>query len=407
VIAPRELTPDELAEVAHLMPAPEPPLGSPRANGSEPAPERPLRVAETLLDGNERRYVNDCLETNWISSAGPYVRRFEEEFAAAAGCRHGVACSSGTAALHLALAATGIGEKDEVLIPAFTMISTANAVRYLGASTVLVDAEPDTWNLDVTALAAKVTPRTRAILPVHIYGHPVDMDPLLELAQRHGLVVIEDAAEAHGGVYRGRPVGSLGDVAAFSFYGNKILTTGEGGMVTTNDESIAARARELRDLSFSPERHFWHRSVAFNYRMSNLQAAIGLAQTERLPELVERRRENRRRYAEGLSGIPGLGLPVERPEVLNVFWMFGITVGDEFGCSRDELRRRLAQAGIETRTFFVPIHVQPAYFDRHRGERHPIAEELCRTGLYLPSGPSLGAGDIAYVAREVARACSS
>lgn len=406
MIAPRELTPDELATVAHLMPAAEPPLGSPRSSAGEPAPEHPLRVSETLLDGNEHRYVSECLETNWVSSAGPYVRRFEEAFAAAVGCRHGVACSSGTAALHLALAAAGVGEGDEVLIPTFTMISTANAVRYLGASPVLVDSEPETWNLDVGALAAKVSPRTRAIVPVHIYGHPVDMDPLLELAERHGLAVVEDAAEAHGAVYRERRVGSLGDAAAFSFYGNKIVTTGEGGMVTTNDEAIAARARELRDLSFSAERHFWHRSVAFNYRMSNVQAAIGLAQTERLAELVERRRENRRRYVEALSGIAGLGLPAERPDVRNVFWMFAITVGEEFGCSRDELRRRLAAAGVETRTFFVPIHVQPAYFDAHRGERYPVAEELCRTGLYLPSGPSLSAADIAYVARQVG-ACSS
>jgi perosamine synthetase len=404
MIAPRELTADELATVADLMPGPEPPLGSPRFNGDGPTPSAPLRVSDTLLDGNERAYVTECLDTNWISSAGPFVGRFEEAFATASGCRHGVACSSGTAALHLALAASGVGEDDEVLMPAFTMISTANAVRYLGASPALVDADPETWNLDVGALAARITPRTRAILPVHIYGHPADMDPIRELADRHGLAVIEDAAEAHGASYRGRPVGSLGDAAAFSFYGNKIVTTGEGGMVTTNDDEVAARARELRDLSFSPERHFWHRSVAFNYRMGNVQAAIGLAQTERLADLVERRLENRRRYVEALSGIAGLGLPVERPEVRNVFWMFGITVGEELGCSRDELRRRLAAAGIETRTFFVPIHVQPAYFDGHRGERYPVAEELCRTGLYLPSGPTLEAADIAYIAREIARA---
>jgi perosamine synthetase len=400
-------SPEQAAAARQLLPAPEPLLGEPVPSGDEPAPERPLRVAETRLDGNERRYVLECLETNWVSSAGPFVLRFERAFAAAVGCRHGVACSSGTAALHLALATVGVEAGDEVLMPAFTMVATANAARYLGASPVLVDADPETWNLDVGQLEAKLTPRTRAILPVHIYGHPVDMDPLCELARNRGLAVIEDAAEAHGARYRGRPVGSLGDAAAFSFYGNKIVTTGEGGMVTTNDGDVAARARELRDLSFSSERHFWHRSVAFNYRMSNVCAAIGVAQTERLAELVERRRENARRYAEALAGIPGLGLPAERPEVENVFWMFGITVGEEFGRSRDELRELLAARGIETRTFFVPIHVQPAYADSHLGERYPIAEELCRAGLYLPSGPALSNADISYVVREIRRAGAS
>jgi len=401
MIAPQELTAAELDAIRHLVPGPEPVLGVPVADNGHAVPAAPLRVCETLLDGNERRYVDECFETNRISSAGTFVTRFEEAFAAAVGCRFGIACSSGTAALHLALGAAGIGEGDEVLMPTFTMIATANAVRLLGATPVLVDAEPDTWNLAVDQLAAKVTARTRAILPVHIYGHPVDMVPVRALAQRHGLVVVEDAAEAHGAAYHGRPAGSLGDAAAFSFYGNKILTTGEGGMVTTDDPAIAARARELRALSFSDERHFWHRSVAFNYRMSNLQVAVGLGQTERLDELVERRRRNRLRYVEALAGIPGLTLPVERPDCQNVFWMFGLVVGDEYGISRDELRERLAARGIETRTFFVPIHIQPAYFRAHGHERHPVAERLGATGLYLPSGPTLSDDDIAYVARVI------
>jgi perosamine synthetase len=404
VLAPQELTAAELDGIRQLVPGPEPELGVPVPEGAESVPAGPLRVCETLLDGNERRYVDECFATNMISSAGAFVERFEAAFAAAVGCRHGIACSSGTAALHLALAAVGVGEGDEVLMPAFTMIATANAVRLLGATPVLVDAEPDTWNLATGQLAAKLTPRTRAIVPVHIYGHPVDMDPLRDLAERHGLGVIEDAAEAHGAVYRGRPVGSLGDAAAFSFYGNKLVTTGEGGMVTTNDPALAARARELRSLAFSSDRHFWHRSVAFNYRMSNLQAAVGLAQTERLAELVERRRRNRERYALALSDVPGLGLPVERPGCRNVFWMFGLTVLEGFGPSRDALRRHLAARGVETRSFFVPIHVQPAYFRRHAGERHPVAERLGATGLYLPSGPTLSQADIEYVARQIRRA---
>jgi perosamine synthetase len=404
VIAPHELTAAELESIRHLVPAPEPELGMPIAENGHAAPREPLRVCETLLDGNERRYVDECFTTNRISSAGAFVTRFEEAFAAAVGCRHGVACSSGTAALHLALGAAGVGEGDEVLMPAFTMIATPNAARLLGARPVLVDAEPDTWNLATGQLAAKVTPRTRAVVPVHVYGHPVDMAPVRALAERHGLVVVEDAAEAHGAAYHGRPAGSLGDAAAFSFYGNKILTTGEGGMVTTSDPAIAARARELRALAFSSERHFWHRSVAFNYRMSNLQAAIGLAQTERLDELVALRRRNRDRYAAALAGIPGVTLPVERPDCRNVYWMFGITVDEDFGISRDELRVRLAACGIETRTFFVPIHIQPAYFRAHRGERYPVAERLGATGLYLPSGPTLSDADVAYVARRIRHA---
>jgi perosamine synthetase len=404
MITPRQLSASELAEIAHLIPGPEPRLEQPRALAGEIVPAQPLRVCEPLLDGSERAYVQECLDTNWISSAGPFVRRFEAAFAAAVGCRHGVACSSGTTALHLALAAAGVGEGDEVVLPAFTMVATANAVMYLGATPVLVDSDPRTGNLDVEAVAAAITPRTRALLPVHIYGHPADMDPLRELAAAHGLALIEDAAEAHGATYRGRPAGALGDAAAFSFFANKVITTGEGGMVTTDDDALAARARELRDLSFSAERHFWHRSVAFNYRMTSLQAAIGLAQTERLQELVERRRRTARRYEAALADVPGLQLPTELEGVRSVFWMYALRVRDDFGCSRDELRGRLAARGIETRTFFVPIHIQPAYYARFAGRRHPVAEELCRTGLYLPSGPGLSAGDVAYVAREVARA---
>ena len=404
MIEPHSLTEAELDSIRHLIPDPEPALGRPSPTDGEPAPEQPLRVSEPLLDGNEAAYVAECVSAGWISSAGAFVRRFEDEFAAAVGCEHGVACSSGTAALHLALGAAGVGPGDEVVIPTFTMIATANVVRLLGADPVLVDSEPDTGNLDPALVAARLGPRTKAIVPVHIYGHPAEVDPLREVADAAGAALIEDAAEAHGASYRGRPAGSLGDAAAFSFYANKVITTGEGGMVTTDDPALAARARELRDHAFSAERHFWHRSVAFNYRMGNLQAAVGVAQTERLAELVEARRRNARRYSAALGEIPGIGVPGERPDVRSVFWMYAITIGDEFGVSRDELRRRLAARGIETRTFFVPIHLQPAYFHRHRGERYPVAEELGRTGLYLPSGPGLGEAEIDYVVRELGRA---
>jgi perosamine synthetase len=398
-----DLTEEELAPWRHLIPGPDPELlPPPPGQGS---PDRILPVAETRLDGNELRYVTECIQSGWISSAGRFVGDFEQRFAEAMGCRYGVACSNGTTALHLALATLGVGAGDQVIVPAFTMIATANAVSYTGAAPVLVDAEPTTGNLDVAQVEALITPRTRAIVVVHTYGHPVDMDPLLAVASRHGLPVIEDAAEAHGAVYRGRPVGALGTAATFSFYGNKIITTGEGGMVTTNDAELARVARRLRDHAFSAERHFWHQYLGFNYRMTSLQAAVGLAQTERLPQLVAARRRNAERYRELLEPVRGLCLPDERADVTNVFWMYGVRVGDAFGCSRDELRRRLARKGIETRTFFVPIHLQPIYFRRFQGQgSYPVAEELCRTGLYLPSGPTLTDGEIRYVAEQVAAA---
>jgi perosamine synthetase len=407
VIEETRLPDDVMAALSEILPGPEPPLEVrvPRIPVVEEAlTRRIIPVSDPRLDGNELRYLTQCVQSNWISSAGRFVREFEAAFARAVGCRYGVACSNGTTALHLALATFGIGPGDEVILPAFTMIATANAVRYTGATPVLVDSERETWNPDVTRLADAVTSRTRGIVVVHTYGHPVDMDPVLELAERRGLWVLEDAAEAHGALYRGRPVGSLGRAAAFSFYANKIITTGEGGMVTTNDPEVARLARRLRDHAFSDERHFWHRYVGFNYRMTSLQAAVGLAQVERLEEFVRSRRENAARYTARLRAIPGLSLPVERPWGKNVYWMYGVVVEDAFGLSRDELRRRLARRGIETRTFFIPIHVQPVYYEMFRGQRFPVAEDLCRRGLYLPSGATLTAEEIAYVCDAVAEA---
>jgi perosamine synthetase len=396
-----------LAELADLIPGPEPHLEVriPRIPVAEEAlTRRIIPVSDPRLDGNELRYLTQCIQSNWISSAGRFVREFEDAFAAAVGCRHGVAASNGTTSLHLALVTLGIGPGDEVIIPTFTMIATANAVRYTGAAPVLVDAERETWNLDLARLEAKITPRTRGICLIHTYGHPVDMDPLTHLAERHGLWVLEDAAEAHGARYKDRPVGSLGRAASFSFYANKIITTGEGGMVTTNDAELARVARRLRDHAFSDERHFWHKYLGFNYRMTNLQAAVGLAQTERLAEFVEIRRANAARYTKALSRIPGLGLPVERPWARNVYWMYGVVVEDAFGISRDELRRRLARRGIETRTFFIPIHLQPIYYAAFEGQRYPVAEDLCRRGLYLPSGATLTDAEIDYVCAMVREA---
>ncbi len=363
-----------------------------------------IPVSDTTLDGNELRYLTECVRSNWISSAGSFVSRFEDAFAAAVGCEFGVACSTGTAALHLALAAVGIGPGDEVIIPTFTMIAVANTVEYTRARATLVDAEPITWNLDPSLIEGKIGPNTKAIIVAHTYGCPADMAALHALAAKHSLILIEDAAEAQGARCDAIPAGSLGDVASFSFYANKIITTGEGGMVTTNDRAIADKARKLRGHAFSDDRHFWHEMIGFNYRMTNMQAAVGLAQTERLAHLVDIRLENARRYSAALSGTPGLTLPPDPPGRRNVFWMYSILVEEEFGCSRDELRRHLAAKGIETRTFFIPIHLQPIYRDRFQGQPYPIADALCRKGLYLPSGPGLSMASIEYIAREIENA---
>ncbi|HBY99538.1 MAG TPA: aminotransferase DegT, partial [Chloroflexi bacterium] len=356
-----------------------------------------IPVCEPTLNGNEIKYVLECLESNWISSAGKFIPKFEQQFAARCGCHYGVAVANGTVALHLALATLGLGPGDEVIIPTFTMIATINAVAYTGATPVLVDSELDTWNMDVDQVAARITSRTRAIVLVHTYGHPVWMDPLWELANKHDLAIIEDAAEAHGAEYKGRPVGSLGHCAAFSFYANKIITTGEGGMITTNDERIYKLARNLRDHAFSEERHFWHKYLGYNYRMTNLQAAVGLAQVEQMDTFVVNRRRNAERYTHALKELPGLETPPEAHWARNVFWMYGLRVNEnEFGMNRDALRAYLADRGIETRTFFIPMHLQPIYYERYGHERHPRAELLCKTGFYLPSSSSLTNDQIDY-----------
>jgi perosamine synthetase len=407
MLQPVELPLEELGERKEVIPGHEPTLkvSIPRIPISELNLERTIiPVCEPVLEGNETRYVMDCLNTGWISSAGKYIPLFEQAFSRQVGCQYGIACVSGTTALHLILAALGLGPGDEAIVPTFTMIATAYAVSYTGARPVLVDSERHTWNMDIGQLEAKITDRTKAIVVVHTYGHPVDMDAVWDIARRHSLYVVEDAAEAHGALYKGQPCGSLGDAAAFSFYANKIITTGEGGMVTTNNLELAETVRTLRDHAFSKERHFWHKYMGFSFRLTNLQAAVGLAQTEQMGRFVTCRRENAALYTELLQDTPGLTLPAEEPWAHNIYWMYGLLVEDEFGLSRDELRRRLAAQGIETRTFFIPMHLQPIYYADYRDERYPVAEDLCRRGLYLPSASSLTRQEIEFVAKAV-KAC--
>lgn len=352
-----------------------------------------IPVCEPVLDGREIDYVLDCLKTNWISSAGKYIRQFEEKFSEYCGVPFGVACSSGTTAIHLALAALGIGPGDEVIIPDFTLIVSANMVVLTGAKPVLVDVDRRTWCIDPNLIEEKITPRARAIMAVHMYGHPCDMEAIMALALRHNLYVIEDCAEAHGAEVNGKKVGSFGHASCFSFYGNKILTTGEGGMVVCKDEAIAERMWLLRNQGFQQPR-FVHEVMGFNYRMTNIQAAIGLAQTEMVEQKVERKRWIGQTYNDLLAGQSDLTLPVEEPWAKNVYWMYGILIEESFGVRKDVLMGMLREKGVDTRSFFCPMSLQPAYrganpsFPDPSGE-YPVSVDLWNRGLYLPSGLGL------------------
>jgi len=364
-------------------------------------PFRRIPIAEPDLSGNEEKYVIECIRTGWVSSKGKFVDQFEENFASYVGARHAIAVSSGTAALHLALAALDIQPGDEIIMPTFTMIACANVAKYLGAKPVLVDSEISTWNIDPNKIEEKITDKTKAIMAVHIYGHPADMDPIMKIAKKYGLYVIEDAAEAHGAEYKGRKVGSIGDVGCFSFYANKIITTGEGGMITTNDDRIAEKVRKLRDQGYNLSMRKWliHDVVGYNYRLTNLQAAVGLAQLERIEEFVNKHRENAYYYNSLLSDIRGVGLPPEMPWAKNVYWMYTVLINEEvMGITRDDLMKKLEIYGIDTRATFLPIHLQPPYRDIYVNKKYPVAELLGRRGVNLPSGNSTTKKDVEYVA---------
>lgn len=358
-----------------------------------------IPVNEPRLDGRELEYVTECLQTGWISSSGRFIGQFEDSWAAYCGRRYGVAVCNGTVALQIAVAALNLGPGDEVIMPSFTIISCAMALVFQGAVPVLVDADPVTWCMDVSAVAARITPRTKAIMPVHIYGHPVDMDPLLDLAEKHGLAIVEDAAEAHGAEYlskRGaaeewRRCGSFGDLSCFSFYANKLVTSGEGGMVVTDDEALAKRLRLLRNLGFGSGRRFLHDELGFNFRMTNVQAAIGKAQVERIDDTVDQKRRIGQRYVEGLASLPGIRLQVERPWARSVWWMNGLVLDKQSSHTAASLAQALTALGVETRPFFLGMDRQPALRERglFDGEDYPVTDELAEMGLYLPSGVGL------------------
>ena len=363
-----------------------------------------IPVNEPLLNGNEKKYLCECIDTGWISSEGPFVKEFEQKMSAVSGRKYGIAVSNGTAALEVAAQALGIGEGDEVIMPAFTIISCAMAVTKLGAVPVLVDSDPYTWNMDVDAIEARITSRTKAIIAVHIYGLPVEMNKILKLAEQYHLKVIEDAAEMHGQTYYGKSCGSFGDISTFSFYPNKHITTGEGGMVVTDDEELAERCRMIRNLCFRKDVRYVHDEISDNYRFTNLQAAVGLAQLERLDEFIERKRRMGCYYTEKLKEIDGLLLPIERTDYAeNIYWVYGLVLKEDIPADNRKVQQLLAEEGIGSRTFFWCMHEQPVYRRRglFEGETYPNAEYLARKGFYIPSGLALTEGQMMEVVSGV------
>lgn len=365
-----------------------------------------IPVNEPLLNGNEKKYLCECIDTGWISSEGPFVKMFEQKMSERVHRKYGIAVSNGTAALEVAVQALGIGEGDEVIMPAFTIISCAMAVTKLGAVPVLIDSDINTWNMKVDEIEAKITSKTKAIMVVHLYGLPADVDKVLMLAKKYNLRIIEDAAQMHGQTYKGNPCGSFGDISTFSFYPNKHITTGEGGMVVTDDEALAERCRMLRNLCFRKDVRYLHDEISDNYRFTNLQAAVGLAQLERLDEFVGKKRQMGRYYTERLREIDGLVLPIEKTEYAeNIYWVYGIVLNREIRAENRKIQELLAEEGIGSRTFFWCMHEQPVYQKKglFQNECYPDAEYLARKGFYIPSGLALTEGQMEHVVSGIKR----
>jgi perosamine synthetase len=383
--------PAQLGERSRCIPGPEPLLQAYRGYPIVP-------VCEPDLRGDEKAYVAYAMKTGWISSKGDYLTRFEKEFAARVGAKYGCAVNSGTSALHLCMAALDIRDSDTVAVPTFTMASTAFAASCMGASLQLVDAD-DNYNMSVLGLLALKDHDLSAVVPVHVYGHPVDMDQIEEAAVGMKVPVIYDAAEAHGSLYYGKPIGGRGLASCYSFYANKTITTGEGGMVVSNDEGFIEVCRNLKNVSLTEGRHFWHGRIGYNFRMTNMQAAVGCAQLERFDALVAARQRNAQHYRQLLEDVPGLSFQPQSRLVTSSHWMVGVEVDPlVFGIDRDELRRLLAMRGIETRSYFIPMHLQPCY---QSPVVLPNAERLSAQGFYLPSSSTLDDVTRAHVCEQI------
>jgi len=383
-----------------------------------------IPVNEPLLNGNEKTYLNECIDTGWISSEGPFVKQFEEQFSARTGRKYGIAVSNGSVALDAAVVALGIGKGDEIIMPTFTIISCAAAIVRAGAIPVLVESDPVTWNMDANLIESKITTHTKAIMVVHIYGLPVDMDPVIEIANKHGLKIIEDAAESHGQTYKRfcgsnkvdliqmksdsnlciAPTGSFGDISTFSFYPNKHITTGEGGMIVTDDEKLAEKCRSLRNLCFQSQKRFLHEELGWNFRMTNLQAALGVAQLERLDEFVVKKRNMGKKYTDLLADIDCIELPLTKTDYAeNIYWVYGIVLKDSVSFDAEEAMKKLAEKKIGTRPFFWPMHEQPVFHKMglFKNESYPVAERLARRGFYIPSGLALTEDQMEQVATRL------
>ncbi|MDD6812684.1 MAG: DegT/DnrJ/EryC1/StrS family aminotransferase [Lachnospiraceae bacterium] len=351
-----------------------------------------IPVNEPLLNGNEKKYLCECIDTGWISSEGPFVKEFEQKMSHSVNRKFGVAVANGTAALEVAVQALEIGKDDEVIMPTFTIISCAMAVTKVGAKPVLVDSDKNTWNMNIDEIESKITSKTKAIMVVHLYGLPVEIDKVLEIAKKYNLKVIEDAAEMHGQTYLGKPCGSFGDISIFSFYPNKHITTGEGGMIVTDDEELTEKCKSIRNLCFKKDVRYVHDEISDNYRFTNLQAAVGLAQLERIDEFVKIKRNMGTYYTERLKDVKGIKLPITKTNYAeNIYWVYGIVLDESITLDNREIQKKFAEEGIGTRTFFWCMHEQPVYIKMgfFRNEKYPNAEYLARKGFYIPSGLAL------------------
>lgn len=357
-----------------------------------------IPVSEPNISKKEIQYVTDAVKSGWISSIGHYVNKFEADFAKYCDRKFGVAVSNGTVALHLALLALGIKEGDEVIVPNITFIATSNAVTYVGAKTVLVDIDSKTWNMDPQKIREKITKNTKAIIVVHLYGNPCDMTEISKIAKEHNLKIVEDAAEAHGSLYKGKKCGSFGDISTFSFYGNKTITTGEGGMCLTNDKKLNEKLRLLRGQGMSSKKRYWHDVVGYNYRITNLQSALGCAQLERIDDMVNRKKNNAKLYKQNLSTVPWIIFQEETPNSESSHWMFSVLIDPRSKYKRESVLKKLAEKGIETRIIFYPLSDMPPY---KSDEKFDVSKTVSYSGFSLPSSTKLKKEDIIYICNEI------
>jgi perosamine synthetase len=360
-----------------------------------------IPVNNPMMDGNEKRYVLDCLESSWISSSGKYIDQFEEAFAEFCNAKHAIACSNGTAALHLALLVFGLGRGDEVIVPTLTFIASANAVTYCGAKPVFVDSETETWNINPELIESKISPRTKGIVVVHFRGQPADMDSILDIARRHRLFVVEDAAQSHGAEYKGKRTGALGDIGTFSFFGNKIVTTGEGGMIVTNDDGLAKQMRFLKNQGMGNENRYWHPVVGYNYRMTNVAAAIGLAQLEKIESQIQGRSEVASWYREYLQKSPGMLWQSEKEWAKRVWFLFTLVIDEDTRSIRDDFIPYLLRHGIDSRPVYYPLHSLPPYFEKTERNEFPVAERVSQRGVNLPTWAGMTRENVRYISEKI------